>query len=235
MSLPGEDPGAPAVVERVVGETGGELVLRRTQAHWEVFSNGVFLMDTRDGASEREMVRAALGGLPGGHRGARVLIGGLGVGFSAREALDDPRVGLVRVVELEPKVVEWHSGPLGEVAGRLPEEHRCDLVRADLADWLEEAARSAAAGGERYDAVCLDTDNGPDWTVREENGRLYGARALDLLASVTAPGGAVAFWSAMRSPAFEDLLRGRFGGVRTVEVPARAGGPDLVYLVRVPA
>lgn len=234
MSVPGEDAGAPRVVERVVGETGGELVLRRTREHWEVFSNGVFLMDTRDGASEREMVRAALEGRPEGRRSARVLIGGLGVGFSAREALDDPRVGLVRVVELEPKIVEWHFGPLGEVAGRLPEEPRCDLVRADLAEWLEGAARAAAAGGERYDAVCLDTDNGPDWTVREENGRLYGARAMDLLASVTAPGGAVAFWSAMRAPAFEDLLRGRFGEVRTVEVPARAGEPDVVYLVRVP-
>lgn len=231
MSQPPE--AVAEVVDRVVGETGGELVLRRSGPDWEVFSNGLFLMDTRDGASERAMVRAALEHLPDGSAGARVLIGGLGVGFSAREALDDRRVGLVRVVELEPKVVEWHSGPLGEVAGRLPEEPRCDLVRADLAEWLEEAARAAENGGERYDALCLDTDNGPDWTVREENGRLYGPGAMDLIASVTAPGGAVAFWSAMRSPAFEEMLRTRFGAVRTVEVPARAGEPDVVYLVRV--
>ncbi|WP_017595213.1 spermidine synthase family protein [Nocardiopsis potens] len=222
----------PQVVHRAEGEAGGELVLRRAGAHWEILSNGVFLMDTRDGASERKMVRAALDALPEGTSGARVLIGGLGVGFSAREALDHPRTGGVTVVELEPKVIEWHSGPLGAVAGHLPDEPRCELVRADLAVWLAEAAGRAAAGGDRYDVLCLDTDNGPDWTVRAENGRLYEPAALDLIEAVAVPGGAVAFWSAMRAPAFAALLERRFGGVAEISVPARAGEPDVVYLAR---
>ncbi|MFC4565110.1 spermidine synthase [Nocardiopsis mangrovi] len=224
-----EGAGEPRVIARAVGETGGELVLRRVGSALEIIDNGIFLMDTRDGTSEREMVRASLAALPAERTGVRVLIGGLGVGFSARSALDDPRVEQVRVVELEPLVIEWHRGPLAEVAGDLTADPRCELTCADLAGWLE---RAAAPGGPRFDAVCLDTDNGPDWTVVEGNRRLYEPAALDLLDRVLRPGGVIAFWSAMRAPAFADLLERRFGAVRTVEVPVRRGEPDVVYLVR---
>ncbi|MDA0565904.1 spermidine synthase [Streptomonospora sp. S1-112] len=217
------------VIGRVTGETGGDLVLRRVGAHLEIIDNGVFLMDTRDGASEREMVRACLAGLPADRSGVAVLIGGLGVGFSAREALDDPRVAHVRVVELEPAIVEWHRGPLGAASGHPLADPRCEVVCADLVAWT---ARAAAAGGPRFDAVCLDIDNGPDWTVTEGNARLYRPEALERLRALLRPGGALAFWSAMRAPAFADLLRERFGAVEAIEVPARRGEPDVVYLVR---
>ncbi|MFC3522388.1 spermidine synthase [Streptomonospora nanhaiensis] len=217
------------VVGRVTGETGGDLVLRRVGGHLEIIDNGVFLMDTRDGASEREMVRACLAGLPAGRAGASVLIGGLGVGFSAREALDDPRVAHVRVVELEPAIVEWHRGPLGAASGRPLDDPRCEVVCADLVAWT---ARAAQPGGPRFDAVCLDIDNGPDWTVTEDNARLYRPEALERLRALLRPGGALAFWSAMRAPAFAALLRDRFGAVDAIEVPARRGEPDVVYLVR---
>ncbi|MBB6174119.1 spermidine synthase [Nocardiopsis mwathae] len=232
----GPEPGPgpePEVVARATGETGGDLVLRRIGDDFEIYSNGVALMDTRDGASERLMVRAALDALPGEPTGARVLIGGLGVGFSAREALDDPRVGHVRVVELEPLVIEWHSGPLAEVAGDLPADPRCELVCADLVSWLYRTAGGEPGGGEPgYDVICLDTDNGPDWTVAEGNGRLYEPAALDLLARLLRPGGVLAFWSAMRAPGFAALLERHCGPVETVEVPARRGEPDVVYLAR---
>ncbi|CAM4154089.1 spermidine synthase [Nocardiopsis rhodophaea] len=224
----------PEVIARAMGETGGDLVLRRVGAEFEIFSNGVALMDTRDGASERRMVRAALDALPGEPAAARVLIGGLGMGFSAREALDDPRVGHVRVIELEPLVIAWHSGPLAEVAGDLPADPRCELTRADIVTWLRDAADRASAGGARtgYDVICLDTDNGPDWTVVEGNGQLYEPAALGWLERLLLPGGVVAFWSAMRAPAFAALLEQRFGGIETIEVPARRGEPDVVYLAR---
>ncbi|GAB3206541.1 Spermidine synthase [Marinactinospora thermotolerans DSM 45154] len=223
--FPSPESEEPVVVERAIGRTGGEVVLRRVGADWELVANGVFLMDTRDGASERAMVRASLDALPADRTGARVLIGGLGMGFSAREALDHARVAHVHVIELEPLVITWHAGPLAPVAGRLLEDPRCEVTCADLVSWLEEATGS-------YDAICLDTDNGPDWTVTEGNERLYRPAALDRLERLLSPGGVIAFWSAMPAPEFALLLERRFGAVEVIEVPARRGGPDLVYLTR---
>ncbi|MDT0327987.1 spermine/spermidine synthase domain-containing protein [Nocardiopsis lambiniae] len=213
---------------RVKGETGGDLVLLRVGAHYEIYSNGVFLMDTRDGTSEREMVRASLAALPRGRSRARVLIGGLGVGFSAREALEDPRVSLVEVVELEPQVIAWHDGELGEAAEYVHRDPRCRVHNADIVAWTE----AAATRPQRYDAICLDTDNGPDWTVTEANDRLYQAAGLDLLKGLLAPGGVLAFWSANAVASFEALLRERFAHVDVVEVPVALDIPDIVYLAR---
>ncbi|WP_231494120.1 spermidine synthase [Nocardiopsis sp. CNT312] len=213
---------------RITGETGGDLVLRRVGAHYEIYSNGVFLMDTRDGTSERALVRAGLAALPRGRSRARVLIGGLGVGFSAREALDHPRVARVDVVELEPAVIAWHDGELGEAAGYVHRDPRCRVVGADLVAWVERAA--AEPEPVRYDLLCLDTDNGPDWTVVENNARLYDAAGLDRLAVLLAPGGLLSFWSANAVPSFEAALRERFASVEAIEVPVARGVPDMVYL-----
>ncbi|WP_026118696.1 spermine/spermidine synthase domain-containing protein [Nocardiopsis salina] len=230
-TTPGPE-GETATLARVTGETGGDLVLRRVGAHYEIYSNGLFLMDTRDGTSEREMVRASLTALPRGRSLARVLIGGLGVGFSTREALDHPRVARVDVVELEPRVIDWHEGELGEAAGYVHQDPRCRVHNADLVTWLAEA--SEAGEPERYDAICLDTDNGPDWTVVEGNGDLYGADGLDRLTRLLAPGGVLAFWSANEVAAFETGLRERFATVDVVEVPVARGVPDVVYLASDP-
>lgn len=221
----GSAPEDPVVLARTVGATGGELVLRRAGRHFEIISNGVFLMDTRDGRSERAMVHASLDALPRGGAGVRVLIGGLGVGFSVRAALDDPRVAEAWVIELEPHVIDWHAGPLGAVAGRVLDDPRCTVVRDDFVRWV-------AATDETFDAVCLDIDNGPDWTVIEGNGVLYGPSGPALLEPCVRPGGVLAFWSAMPAPGFAELLRRRYGRVDTVETPVRRGDPDVVYLVR---
>ena len=194
----------------------GELVLRRDGAHHEIVSNGTFLMDTRDGRSERELVRAAAG------PGDRVLIGGLGVGFSLAEAL---AVGAaaVTVVEIEPAVVRWNREHFGTAA---LDDPRVTVAVADLAGFL-------ARPGE-YDAICLDVDNGPDWTVTPGNAALYGDAGLARLDARLAPGGTLAVWSANASPAFEARLRARFGQVRLIELPVPRGGPDVVYAASSP-
>ncbi|WP_329520799.1 spermidine synthase [Spirillospora sp. NBC_01491] len=214
----------PDVVERAEGQ-GGELVLRRDGADFEIISNGMFLMDTRDGESERLLVRLAAGG---DGPPAAVLIGGLGVGFSLAEAVRLPRVQRVTVVEREPAVIAWHDTFLRACSEGALDDPRVTLERADLLDWL----RSPPAGTGRYDAICLDIDNGPEWTVTPGNARLYGDAGLDLLARRLAPGGVLAVWSAGAAPAFEDLLRRRFDRVQAREVPARRGEPDVVYLAR---
>lgn len=210
---------SPVVLDRVAGACG-ELVLRRAGEHHEIIANGVFLMDTRNGESERLMVRAAAAAMPAG---GSLLVGGLGVGFSLREALEAPRVGEVVVVEREPAVLEWNRGPLCNRAALADPRVRC--IEADLLRWLPES-------GERFAAICLDLDNGPEWTVDEGNALLYGESGLEMLAGALVAGGVLAVWSAGASPAFVAALTAAFGPVETLEIPVPRGEPDLVFLVR---
>jgi spermidine synthase len=198
----------------------GELVLRRDGEHHEIVSNGMFLMDTRDGRSERELVRAAVRA-----PGARVLIGGLGVGFSLAQALADPRVAAVTVVEIEPAVLRWNREHLGTTAAL--DDPRVRVVVADLVAFL-------AAAADRYDAICLDVDNGPEWTVTVDNAALYGDPGLSAVDRRLAPGGTLAVWSAGAAPAFEARLRSRYGNVQVIEIPVPRGEPDVVYVATGP-
>ncbi|GAA4955694.1 spermidine synthase [Yinghuangia aomiensis] len=224
------DPATVAVVDRVT-TANGELVLRRSGGHFEIVSNGTFLMDTRDGASERLLVDAAVDTLtnPAPRTGLRVLVGGLGVGFSLGAALARPEVGAVAVVEREAPVIAWQRGPLAPFSGHALDDPRVALVHRDLVEWAFEDGDAGA-----YDALCLDIDNGPDWTVTESNTSLYGAAGLRALRAKLAPGGVLAVWSAAASPAFEARLAEVFGDVAVREVPVRVprGVPDVVFLAR---
>jgi spermidine synthase len=210
------------VYEREAGEHG-ELVLRGDGRHFEIISNGVFLMDTRAGASERLLVRAALDHAANAGRPVELLIGGLGVGFSLAEALRSPLVRAVTVVEREAAVVRWHATHLRSWSGGALDDPRVRVERADLLSWLRGTAGT-------YDVICLDIDNGPEWTVTEGNADLYGPAGLDLLAGRLRPGGVLAVWSAGAAPAFEERLRERFAGVSVRPVEVARGEPDLVYL-----
>lgn len=213
---------AAEVLRRVDGACG-ELVLRRSGSAFEIIADGMFLMDTRNGESERLMVTAAAETVP--HR-ARILLGGLGVGYSLRAALDDAAAEAVVVVEREPAVVEWNrSGPLRTVHGDALADERVRVVTADLCSWLRDNQRC-------FDVLCLDVDNGPDWTVTAGNNTLYEAAGLDLLATRLNPGGVLAVWSASDSDRFTAALRERFNEVRTLEVPVPRGEPDVVWLAR---
>ncbi|URN03944.1 spermidine synthase [Actinomadura madurae] len=216
--------GEPVVVERAAG-AGGELALRRDGAHYEIISNGVFLMDTRNGESERLLVRAATEGLDGP---VRVLIGGLGVGFSLAEALTLPGVEHVTVVEREPAVIGWHATALRPWSAGALDDPRVTVECADLLAFV------ADPGDRRFDALCLDIDNGPDWTVTPGNARLYARGGLDALAGLLTPRGVLAVWSANAAPVFESLLSDRFARVEARPVPVPRGEPDVVYLAAEP-
>lgn len=204
----------------------GELVLRRVGTDFEVVSNGVFLMDTRDGGSERALVREALA-LHGAARS--ILVGGLGVGFSLLEAVDDPRLRSVVVVEIEQRLVDWHATHLAALTGEAMADPRVEVVVSELREHL-------AAASHGYDVLCLDVDNGPDWTVTDDNAALYRRDGLALMQDALAPGGVLAVWSARRSPAYETLLREHLSDVRVVQVDVRLARaePDVVYLGRRP-
>lgn len=213
----------PVVLDRREGPHG-EVVLRRHGELLQIIANGCFLMDTSDGRSERLLVRTALEALDGRpHPG--VLLGGLGVAFSLDEAVREPRWGRVTVVEREAAIIDWHrDGPLGVCSAAARGDARTRIVHADLLTHLRTS-------GERYDALCLDIDNGPDWTVTDDNASLYSRDGLAACRESLEPGGVLAVWSAQPSARFEDALRDAgFGSVRTEEVPVTRGVPDVVHV-----
>jgi spermidine synthase len=213
--------GRPVVVDRRATPRG-ELVLRRAGEHFEVIAAGTFLMDTRDGRSERALVREAV---PAGDD-LRVLLGGLGVGFSLDEALGLPGVAEVVVVEIEPAVVEWARSHLRGRLGHGVDDPRVRLVTADLGDALGEI-------GGPFDAICLDIDNGPEWLVHPQNAALYEDAGLERLYGLLRPGGRLAVWAAAPDEAFAARLRRRFTAVRTVAFPVPRGPDDVVYVAEV--
>jgi spermidine synthase len=159
----------------------------------------------------------------------RLLVGGLGVGFSLAAALAHSAVGAVHIVEREAAVIRWNRGPLAPVDGDALRDTRVVVYEADLVDWL------AAAEPEALDAICLDVDNGPDWLVNPRNGWLYGEAGLAAAARALSPGGVLAVWSAAPSPALVERLEARFADVEAHEVPVARGAPDVVLTARRPA
>ncbi|UQS30696.1 spermidine synthase [Streptomyces fradiae] len=235
----------PVTLDRREGPYG-EVVLRRRDDHFEIIANGTFLMDTSDGRSERLLVDAALQALrasrparaadaparPGAPDRPSVLIGGLGVGFSLAHAAADPAWGRIAVVEREQAIIDWHrEGPLAALSASALADPRTVLVHADLVAHLHDPRVP-----DTYDALCLDIDNGPDWTVTEGNDGLYAPSGLAACARRLNPGGVLAVWSARPSRDFEVSLRNAgFHGVRTEEIPVARGVPDVVHLAVRPA
>lgn len=206
------------VVERVSG-CCGELALLRRGCHFEIVANGVFLMDTRGGESERLQVNAAADRIP---PPGRMLIGGLGVGFSLAAALAHPRVDEVHVVEREPAVLRWNRGPLASANSNALLDPRVQAHEADVVDWLADAP------GRSLDAICLDVDNGPEWLVTPGNTRLYARDGLRTAARVLSPDGILTIWSAAPAPALLARMNEYFAEVTVTEASAARGEPDVI-------
>jgi spermidine synthase len=218
---PGEaGDGGPRVLERIATRRG-ELALRRSGSEFEIISNGVFLMDTRDGRSERLMVTAALRRCPA--TAPQVLICGLGVGFALAEAVSNPQVARVDVVEISAEIIGWHATYLRHLTASAWDDSRVNVINADVAAWL-------APQRGPYDVICLDVDNGPEWTIWDANQVLYGDEGLRRIGDSLRPGGVISVWSAAEAPAFEDLLRRHFTSVHAHRVPVSRGQPDVIYL-----
>ncbi|MEU8892684.1 spermidine synthase [Streptomyces sp. NPDC048442] len=237
MSAPTE---APVPLDRREGAHGEVVLRRRGEATYEIIVNGCFLMDTSDGRSERLLVDAAhaahaAAGVHGPGRPS-LLIGGLGVGFSLAHAAAQEHWGAITVVEREEAIVDWHrAGPLGGISGAALADPRVSVLCTDLVAHLCAPVREAY-GAPTYDVLCLDIDNGPDWTVTDDNRSLYAPVGLAACRARLNPGGVLAVWSAQPSARFEQALRDAgFEAVRTEEVVVARGAPDVVHLACNPA
>ena len=202
------------VLDTATAPSGERLVLRRRGAEFSIRCDGWDLMGSRAQHSEQELARQGCADLSGGKRGqARVLIGGLGMGYTLRAALDVlPAAARVTVAEIFPAVVAWNRGPLAPLAGRPLDDPRVAVASRDVAALLAPGA---------WEAILLDVDNGPDAAMLAPNAALYGAPGLARLAGALATGGRLAVWSADRSPGFEAALAAAGWRWRCAEIPAR--------------
>ncbi len=196
---------------------GAPILLTKEAGAFVVRVSGVPLMSSRVHGSEAAMAELACAPLREG-RGARVLVGGLGMGFTLRAALDalGPDAKVV-VSELLPVLVEWNRGVLGPLAGAPLEDRRVSLLVGDLVPLLKLARPRS------YDALLLDVDNGPEAFTAQSNAWLYGREGLTAMRAALRPGGVLVVWSAFESQRFERDLRG--AGFAAEVVPARARGP----------
>ena len=176
------------------------LVLFRHDGDYLIRADGAELMSTRHHHSEDQLAVAACAPLRD-RADARVLIGGLGFGFTLRAALrllaSDAHVV---VAELMRAVIDWNAHPDYSLAGDSLRDPRVELRHADVAHTLRESAG-------QFDAIMLDVDNGPDPMTTSGNGALYTDAGIRLAAGALRPGGCLVYWSAQDDRKFERTLR----------------------------
>ncbi len=194
---------------------GGTLRLMRRGTEFSIQLGQNELMNSRLSGSEEALAILACGRIAA-RPAPRILIGGLGLGFTLRAALGAlPERAELVVAELVPAVIAWARGPLAEVFGGILDDPRVRLRETDVAAPIRD-------GDAAFDAILLDVDNGPDGLTHPENDRLYDHAGLGLARRALRPGGILAVWSAHPDPAFTRRLHQ--AGFRVEEVPARANG-----------
>lgn len=206
---------------------GARLTLHEHDGQFTVRINGQALMDSRVAASESQLGEIATERFPRFGK-SRVLIGGLGLGFTLRSALEGvgPH-GVVEVAELVPAIVEWNRSFLARLNGGLLADKRVDLHTADVWQLLTRG------GPGRYDAILLDTDNGPAAMVQPQNSRLYDEIGLRRISSALKAGGRAVIWSAAPDRAYEGRLAKAGFQVRVVAARLHATSKRPAYVIYV--
>lgn len=206
---------------------GDELVLARRDGVYYLRVDGKELMTSRVHGSEEALSSLALKAL-GKRQAPRVLVGGLGFGYTLRAALDHlPPDASVVVGEIFPSLLKWNRDVLGDLAGRPLDDRRVEVVLGDVRDLLD--------GRWRFDAVLLDVDNGAEALTLRSNAGLYTPAGLERLGRSLTAGGVAAFWASFPAPAFEQRLRRAGFEAWTERVPDRAGGKrknHVIFLAR---
>lgn len=196
--------------------SGGEISLYKRGGEFSIRIDGAELMNSSAHGSEDALAELACARVADRPR-PRVLIGGLGMGYTIAAALRRLGAGgRVVVAELVPAVVEWNRGPLAELAGHPIRDGRVTVREVDVVRILK-AERMA------YDAILLDVDNGPDGLTRKDNDWLYSLDGLAAAFAALRPAGVLAVWSAGPDQTFARCLRRV--GFKVDEVRVRARGP----------
>jgi len=201
--------------------SGDDIILRQRGEIFEIRYNGIELMSNVNHQSEEQLALRAMRRLDFSAR--KILIGGLGLGFTLRAVLDlAVQEAEVTVCELIPEVAAWNNGPLGHLA-----QHPLDDPRTTLL--IEDVQAHLARVDKVYDLILLDTDNGPDFLVRTGNTNLYSQSGLVTVANALATGGLAAFWSATVSAEFESRLSEQPWSWRREDIALVTGRVDAMH------
>lgn len=210
----------------------GELRLYRRGEEFSIRADGLELMNSRTHGSEDALAELVCARLTD-RKAARLLIGGLGMGYTLATALRhlDKRAAQVVVAELVPAVVEWNRGLLGALAGEPLSDKRVSIHEVDV-------ARVMRAEQQAFDAILLDVDNGPEGLTRQSNDWLYRHAGLQTAFDALRPRGILAIWSA--GPSHHFTRRLGLVGFSVEEFPVRGrggfkGGHHVIWLATRPA
>jgi len=208
---------------------GTRITLARRDTEYVILANGQLLMTSRMHTSEETLAAVACEAL-GSRPGLRVLIGGLGMGYTLRTALDNlPADADVVVAEIVPAVVAWNTDIIGSLAGHPLRDPRVTMDVRDIAETL----RTNRAG---FDAIMVDVDNGADAIAVSTNRGLYGTQGVRAMRDALRPGGVLTVWSDGDDKPYGRLLRtaGFTVEMRRVRARDRARGPKhTVFIARV--
>lgn len=193
---------------------GGELRLMRRGTELSIMSGTTELMNSRLSGSEKALADLACARIAG-RPAPRMLIGGLGMGFTLRAALSHlgPDASVV-VAELVPAVIRWARGPMADLFGDCLDDPRVGVREGDVAD---------AIGAGAWDAILLDVDNGPAGLSRRANDGLYSHKCLGAARAALRPGGVLAVWSSVQDEGFTRRLGQAGFAVDVVSVRAHRG------------
>ena len=194
---------------------GLELRLYQHDNEFSIRAGNYELMNSRVYGSEDALGKLACQKVAD-YPQARVLIGGLGMGYTVRSALDELGAqAQVAVAELVPEVVKWNRGVLATLAGNPLDDHRVAVHESDVSQMIKTANND-------YDAIMLDVDNGPQGLTLKENDWLYSPNGLTTAHAALRPKGVLAIWSSGPEPAFAKRLRR--AGFQVEEIGLRARG-----------
>jgi spermidine synthase len=206
-----------------IPDSEGELRLMRRGTEYSIMTGGTELMNSRLSGSEKSLATLACAKIAG-RSAPTILIGGLGMGFTLRAALEVlPADAKVIVAEIVPQVVDWARGLLSDLFGDCLDDPRVTVRLGDVGNPIREAR------GE-FDAMLLDVDNGPGGLDRAANDDLYGPAGLVLARDALTPGGVLAVWSSAPNDAFFRLLRRSFS-VEEKKVSATGTGKGARHII----
>lgn len=202
---------------------GDELRLFRRAHEYTIALGGNELMSSRMSGSEEALAVMTCARVR--NAAPHLLIGGYGMGFTLRAALAKLAPNArVTVAELVPEIIDWARGPMATLTAGCLDDPRVDLVAGDVGDVI-------AAAADRFDAILLDVDNGPDGLTRAANDRIYSLQGVARAKAALKPGGILAIWSAGPDPAFSRRLKEAGFKVEEIAVPARSNGKGGKHLI----